>query len=64
MRGRGGVHSYNNNDDVTARDDDRKDDDDNAIMQQPTLWLDAFQAERGGGDFDGNDNVKDNKDEP
>jgi hypothetical protein len=28
------------------------------------LWLDAFQAERGGGDFDGNDNVKDNKDEP
>ena len=27
-------------------------------MQQPTLWLDAFLEERGGGDFDNED--KDN----
>ena len=46
-----------------TRDDDHKDDDNNADTQQPTLRSDAFQAQRGGGDFDDNDNVKD-KDEP
>jgi hypothetical protein len=34
------------------------------LRQQPTLWLDVFQAERGWGDFDDNDYVKDDKDEP
>ncbi len=34
------------------------------LMQQPTLWWDVFQAERGWGDFDNNDYVKDDKDEP
>ncbi len=32
--------------------------------QQPTLWSDVFQAERGWGDFNDNDYVKDNEDEP
>ena len=60
----GRVHSNNNNDDVIARDDDCKDDNNNTNTQQPTLWSDAFQAERGGGDFDDNNDVKDNEDEP
>ena len=36
------------------------------LRQQPTLWSDLFQAERGWGDFDDNDNdyVKDEEDEP
>jgi hypothetical protein len=34
------------------------------LRQQPTLWLDVFQAERGWGDFKDNDYVKDDKDEP
>ena len=58
-----GVHSNNNDDDVIARDNDCKDDNDDANTQQPPLGPDTFQAERGGGDFDDNDNVKDNKDE-
>ena len=34
------------------------------LRQQPTLWSDVFQAERGWDNFDNNDCVKDNKDEP
>ena len=34
------------------------------LRQQPTLWSDVFQAERGWGDFDDNDCVKHNEDEP
>ena len=34
------------------------------LRQQPTLWSDVFQAERGWGDFDDNDYVKDDEDEP
>ena len=34
------------------------------LRQQPTLWSDAFQAERGWGDFDNNDYVKHDEDEP
>ena len=60
----GGAHSNNNDNDVTNRDDDHKDDNDDANTQQPTLCSDAFQAERGWGDFDNNDYVKDNNDEP
>ena len=59
-----GVNSNNNNNDVTNRDEDHKDDNDNADTQQPTLWLDAFQAERGWGDFEDNGYVKDNKVKP
>ena len=60
--GGGVVHSNNNNDDVITRDDNCKDDD-GADTQQPTLWLGAFQAERGGSDFGNNNDVKDGKDE-
>jgi len=59
-----GGNSSNNDNDVTDRDEDHKDDNNNANMQQPTLWSYAFQAERGWGDFDDNNYVKDNKDEP
>ncbi len=34
------------------------------LRQQPTLWSDVFQAERGWGDFDDNDYVKHDEDEP
>ena len=34
------------------------------LSQQPTLWSDVFQGERGWGDFDNNDYVKYNKDDP
>ncbi len=34
------------------------------LRKKPTLWLDVFQAERGWGDFDDNDYVKHDKDEP
>ncbi len=34
------------------------------LRRQPTLWSDAFQAERGWGDFNDNDYVKDDEDEP
>ena len=34
------------------------------LRQQPTLWSDVFQAERGWVDFDDNDYVKDGEDEP
>ena len=34
------------------------------LRQQPTLWSDEFQAERGWGDFDDNDYVKHYEDEP
>ena len=33
------------------------------LRQQPTLWSDVFQAERGWGDFDNNDYVKHDEDE-
>jgi hypothetical protein len=45
----------NHNDDVGDGNDDENDDDDDVNMQQPTLWSDAFQAERGGDDFDTSD---------
>ena len=61
--GGGDVHSNNNDNDVTNRDEDHKDDNNNADTQQPTLWSDAFQAERGWSDFGDNDYVND-KDEP
>ena len=59
----GGVHSNNNNNNVTNGDDDHNDEDHNVDTQQPTLWLDAFQAERGWVDCDNNDYVNDNEDE-
>ena len=62
--GRGGVHSNNNDNDVINRNDDHKDDYNNFNTQQPTLWLDAFQTERAWGEFDDNNDVKDNEDEP
>jgi hypothetical protein len=34
------------------------------LRQQPTLWSDVFQAERGWGDFNDNDYVKHYEDEP
>ncbi len=34
------------------------------LTQQPTLWSDVFQAERGWGDFDNNYYVKHDEDEP
>ena len=34
------------------------------LRQQPTLWSDVFQAERGWGDSDNNDYVKHDEDEP
>ncbi len=34
------------------------------LRQQPTLWSDVFQAERGWGDFNNNDYVKHDEDEP
>ncbi len=34
------------------------------LRQQPTLWSDVFQAERGWGDFEDNDYVKEDEDEP
>ena len=51
--GGGGVIQTNNNDDS---DDEHKIDNEHndADTQQPTLWSDAFQEERGGGDFDDN----------
>ena len=60
----GGVHSNNNDNDVTDRDEYHKDDNDDTNMQQPTLWSDLFQAERGWGGFYDNDYVKDDEDEP
>ncbi len=34
------------------------------LRQQPTLWPDVFQAERGWGDFDDNYYVEHDEDEP
>ena len=34
------------------------------LRQQPTLWSDVFQAERGWGDFDNNYYVKHDDDKP
>jgi hypothetical protein len=39
----------------------RRDDNDNVNTQQLTLWSDAFQAEKGGGDFDTSDEWTMNK---
>ena len=46
--GKGGVHSNNKDDDVAKGEDDHNDDNNKVDTQQPTLWSDAFQAERGG----------------
>ncbi len=34
------------------------------LTQQPTLWSDVFQVERGWGDFDNNDYVYHDDDKP